>query len=523
MERRTYLHKKYLFKKGFALFTLIFLTGSFSLTAHAEEETDTAGSSLGKEVIDSFNFYELATCDSSSGQWIQDSKGWWYAHYDGSYSTNAWECINGEWYRFDSNGYMVTGWTRVYKKWYYMDENGVRTTGWKLIDGQWYYFNSSGVMQTDWTKINGQWYYFNSNGYWIDNNSYESGSLKGIDVSQWQESIDWTAVKKDGIQFAFIRVAHGSEHKLDTYYNQNMTNAIAAGIPVGVYYYSTATTENQSLNDAQFVIDQLQGYKISYPIVLDLEDSSQKNLSKAQLGRIAKTFFDEIRRAGYEPMLYCNEDWYKNHIDTSYLSRIDLWIARYNYKYDLSIQRNIWQSSCKGIVDGISENVDLDFGFKDYTQYITPRTYSAEGYTKDNGYWVKNNTGWWYCHFDGTYPANSWEYIKGNWYWFNSNGYMVTGWTYINGCWYYMNSSGAMVTGWTYINDCWYYLNSSGAMVTGWIYYNGYWYFMNSSGQMLTNQWISGVYYVKSDGRMAVSQWVDNSRYYVGADGVWIP
>ena len=84
-----------------------------------------------------------------------------------------------------------------------------------------------------------------------------------------------------------------------------MTNAIAAGIPVGVYYYSTATTENQSLNDAQFVIDQLQGYKISYPIVLDLEDSSQKNLSKAQLGRIAKTFFDEIRRAGYEPMLYC--------------------------------------------------------------------------------------------------------------------------------------------------------------------------------------------------------------------------
>ena len=64
--RRTYLHKKYLFKKGFALFTLIFLTGSFSLTAHAEEETDTAGSSLGKEVIDSFNFYELATCDSSS-------------------------------------------------------------------------------------------------------------------------------------------------------------------------------------------------------------------------------------------------------------------------------------------------------------------------------------------------------------------------------------------------------------------------------------------------------------------------
>lgn len=109
------MHKKYLFKKGFALFTLIFLTGSFSLTAHAEEETDTAGSSLGKEVIDSFNFYELATCDSSSGQWIQDSKGWWYAHYDGSYSTNAWECINGEWYRFDSNGYMVTGWTRVYK------------------------------------------------------------------------------------------------------------------------------------------------------------------------------------------------------------------------------------------------------------------------------------------------------------------------------------------------------------------------------------------------------------------------
>lgn len=119
--------------------------------------------------------------------------------------------------------------------------------GWvQTADGRWWYqYNDGSWPKTSWRKINGSWYYFDSNGYWGDNNVHESGSLKGIDVSQWQGNIDWQAVKDDGIQFALIRLGHGI-HELDTYYQRNMQNANAAGIPVGVYFYSTAKSEEEA-------------------------------------------------------------------------------------------------------------------------------------------------------------------------------------------------------------------------------------------------------------------------------------
>ena len=112
--------------------------------------------------------------------------------------------------------------------------------------------------------------------------------------------------------------------------------------------------------------------------------------------------------------------------------------------------------------------------------------------------WVHNNTGWWWCENNGSYPANQWKSIGGTWYWFDSNGYMATGWRKINGTWYWMDASGAMATGWRNINGTWYYLESSGAMAS--------------------NKWI-GNYYVEASGAMATNKWIGN--YYVNGSGLW--
>lgn len=158
------------------------------------------------------------------GEWIQSSNGkWWYRHWDGSYTTDAWEYINGHWYHFDSAGWMQTGWLQVNSTWYYLSSSGAMVTGWEYINNYWYYFSTSGSMCTGWVKvnnvwyylypngamcigweyINGSWYYFNSSGdmrtnpLWLSPRYYEffsSGSLKtsiiAIERQEQQES-EW--------------------------------------------------------------------------------------------------------------------------------------------------------------------------------------------------------------------------------------------------------------------------------------------------------------------------------------------
>lgn len=440
----------------------VVMMGAFSLSAHAQEEVGTAGSSLGKEAEEYQDTQTYSRARTVEG-WIKDASNgkWWYQYSDGSWPA------------------------------------------------------------TSWRRINGSWYYFDSNGYWVDNNACETGSIKGIDVSQWQGYIDWQAVKNDGIQFAFVRAGHGG-HTLDTCFQQNMVNANAAGIPVGVYFYSTAQNEAQAVQDAQFVIRSMKGYLVSYPVVIDLEDSSQAHLSKQQIGRIAKAYCDEIRAAGYTPMVYCNENWYRNMIDVSMVSDVEMWVARWGNTYSSDIPRDIWQSCSTGRVAGINGNVDIDFGYPDYTKIITPRTEPQEGYVMTGGMWVKDSIGWWYQLFAGGYPANEWQNIGGVWYWFDVNGYMATGWRQIGGNWYYMNGSGAMTTGWQLIGNSWYYMDGSGAMLTGWQDISGNRYYLDENGAMKTGWvWIGNeCYYFDGSGAMAKDTWI--GEYYVDENGIWV-
>ena len=443
------------------------------LPVYAAEEDYTAGASIGKEADEEVSTYARTRVEAG---WKQDAKGWWYQDEDGGWAQRAW----------------------------------------RQIDGKWYYFASDGYLRED-------------------ANAHEN-TLKGIDVSEWQVDIDWNAVKQDGYDFAIIRGGYSYidpktgkyEHVVDEYFEQNMAGANAAGIPVGVYIYSKATNEAQAVEDAKFLIKESTGYLVSYPLVIDMEDSSQINLGKTALGKIAKAFSDEVKSAGYTPMIYTNENWYKNVVDMSYVSDVEHWVAAYGIEPDDSIPRGIWQCSSTGRVKGIEGNVDINFGYKDYTTIVTPRTEPAAGYGKPvvGGEWRLDGGGWWYHCYDGTYPKNEWKEIGGQTYWFDANGYMLTGWQYIENEWYYMNTSGAMATGWNYVGNQWYFMNESGEMASGWLQQGDTWYYLIPGwGAMATGwQFIGDAWYylTPGSGAMVTGWFLDGNTWYYLDPGGWM-
>jgi len=446
----------------------------------------------------------------SAASWKQNTSGWWYENDDGSYPSNQWKQVDGKWYYFNSSGYMVTGW--------------------QTIGGAQYYFHASGVMATYWQHLNNQWVYFASSGEYMGNPSkngryFADNTIKGIDVSHYQGDINWSQVKSEGISFAMVRLGHGSQ-KLDTKYAANMRGAASVGIPTGVYFYSKAQSEAQAISDAQYVIDNMRGYNISYPVAIDLEDSSQAFLGTSGITAIAKAFCDEIRAAGYTPMVYCNTTWAKNYIDFNALPGVERWIAQYNYYYDTSCPRDVWQSSSKTVLNGITANtVDVNFSYVNYVTKVVARTSPQPNYTKSTGIWRQNATGWWYEYLNGGYPTNCWQQIHGLWYYFDSRGYIVQGWQQLSGNWYYFDASGAMVTGWLYSNGNWFYLSGSGAMTTGWQQIGGSWYYFDGNGAMITGwQQIGGSwYYMNASGAMVTGWLYSNGNwFYLSGSGAML-
>ena len=451
--------------------------------------------------------------DSNAAGWHNDGNGWQYIDVDGNPSKNRW-LYDDCWFYLDENGYMTKGLKTI------TNSRGTTDT---------FYFNPSkkgsykeGRMMTGWQYVGGSYMYFNSNGEHVANNKHESGSIKGIDVSQYQGNMDWGKVKNQGISFTFVRIGHG-KHNLDPYFKQNMTNANAVGISTGVYFYSTAQSVADAKSDAQWVIRQLQGYMVSYPVAVDMEDKSQTGLGKQTITNIAKAFCDEIANAGYTPMIYCNENWAKNYVDLSQLGGVYRWIARYNGTYGETISRDIWQAGSTTLLEGINVNsVDIDFGYTDFTTIVTPRTSYAEGYNFYNGEWKKSDKGWWYDNGDGTYPKNQWLKDNGKWFYFNGEGYLQTGWVKSGNTWYYLTESGAIENTWRQEGKVWYYFKSGGAMATGWAHDGSKWYYFLGDGVMMVG-WLNdgGTWYYLTGNGMCDYEWkeIDKKWYYFGSGG----
>lgn len=199
-------------------------------------------------------------------------------------------------------------------------------------------------------------------------------SHKGIDVSSYQEKIDWNLVAQDGVEFAIIRVGlrgWGSEGTLkeDTQFKANIEGAIAAGVKVGVYFFSQATTEAEVDEEVQFVLDRIAPYKIDCPVVMDVEKVSDSRarmnkLTPEERTALALRFCQAIENAGYQPMLYHNTEMGALMLDIAAFEEYDKWYASYSDKMFYPYAYKIWQYSDKGRVKGISTDVDMNICFE---------------------------------------------------------------------------------------------------------------------------------------------------------------
>ena len=197
-------------------------------------------------------------------------------------------------------------------------------------------------------------------------------SRTGVDVSEHQGYINWNAVRNDGIAFAFVRVGTrgltSGKLSQDDYFEYNVEAAALAGVKVGAYFYSQATTEEEAREEADFVIERLRGCDISYPVAYDHERISgmtgrADDLSPEQMTKNAEAFCTRIQEAGYTPMIYGSmKDLLRYNLTD--LAKFNIWLAQYDVNSPTFNQYfSIWQYTNKGSVAGIDGNVDLNSQF----------------------------------------------------------------------------------------------------------------------------------------------------------------
>ena len=189
----------------------------------------------------------------------------------------------------------------------------------------------------------------------------------GIDVSKWQGDIDWEQVKNSGVEFVMIRLGtqigpkEGS--KLDDYFLKNIKGAKEASIPVGVYYYSYASSKKEAREQAKWVVQNLKGFDLDLPVVFDWECYSMFrsfSISFYDLNQIAESFLKVVKQKGYQPMLYASKN-YLEKIWTPFSSNV--WLAHYTKQTDYQGDYLMWQLTNQGRIDGIKGKVDIDLGY----------------------------------------------------------------------------------------------------------------------------------------------------------------
>ncbi len=191
-----------------------------------------------------------------------------------------------------------------------------------------------------------------------------SNTKIGIDVSSWQGEIDWPTVHAAGVEFAFIRLGYQAgydgEYVVDKYFKQNIEAALAERLPVGIYFYSYATSPTEATKQANWIKEQISGYKIELGIAFDWEDWSnfnQTNMSFRTINQTANAFLDTLANDGYRGLLYGSKVYLERIWEPE---RYPVWLAQYYERATYSGEYQIWQLSNTGRVPGIAGDVDLD-------------------------------------------------------------------------------------------------------------------------------------------------------------------
>lgn len=205
------------------------------------------------------------------------------------------------------------------------------------------------------------------------------GQRLGIDVSTYQGNIDFNKVKEAGYEFVIVRIGfrgYGSEGKMkaDDKAIANIKNAQAAGLDVGVYFFSQAVSEEEAVEEAEFCFDILaeagitEGSQLDMPVVFDPEsilhdDSRTDNVSGEQFTKNCIAFCNEVEGRGFDSMIYANTTWEAYMLDLGQLKDYPIWYADYANEAQSPYDYSMWQYSEKGEVPGIAGPVDLNIQY----------------------------------------------------------------------------------------------------------------------------------------------------------------
>lgn len=223
--------------------------------------------------------------------------------------------------------------------------------------------------------------------------------MKGIDVSKYQGLIYWEKVKAAGIDFAILRAGMGKyKSQIDPRFEQNAFGALSAGLHVGVYWFSYATSPDEAKEEARLCADTIAPYKgkFDFPVYFDYEYDSERyseehGITPTQELReaLAEAFCTEIEAQGWRAGVYTNNDYIKNRWRLDVLKQWEIWLADYTGGPDVSC--GMQQTGSTGTVDGISGNVDIDTAFVDYPALI--RNDGWNGFTAAaTANWISDTT-----------------------------------------------------------------------------------------------------------------------------------
>ncbi len=196
-------------------------------------------------------------------------------------------------------------------------------------------------------------------------------SVLGIDVSEWQDEIDWQQVKDAGVEFAMIRVGwRGSEQGVlveDICAQANYAGAAAVGIKVGAYFFSQSISVEEATEEANYMLNLIKDWNVEMPVVYDWEfisaESRTGNVDPRTLTDCTKAFCDIVANAGYQPMVYFNMNHSYENIYIRELTDYPFWLARYDTVLNYPYKIDMWQYTETGSVPGISTNVDINLYF----------------------------------------------------------------------------------------------------------------------------------------------------------------
>lgn len=204
-------------------------------------------------------------------------------------------------------------------------------------------------------------------------------SYVGVDISKQDGDVNFTSVKAAGVDYVMIRLGgrgySTGQIALDENFKKNIEGAVEAGLDIGIYFYSQAISQEEAVQEANFVIQNLEPYKanVKYPIALDMEfvanDTARiEGLSKEDKTNIATSFLESVKTVGYVPMIYGDKEWLIKEIDLTKLQGYDIWLAQEEDLPDYPYQYTMWQYSTDGVLNGVTGEANLNICFVGYSQ-----------------------------------------------------------------------------------------------------------------------------------------------------------